>query len=219
LALLQFLCRNTDAVVDAATRALAVCREKDVVFFLHMSQFFAAAAQAERGDLEGGLSGMERSLHEHRAVMGPFLGDLMLAAIASALGRSGKWDDALRRVGDGIAMTETNLERVYAAELWRIKAELLLGQARTSRQGMRTVPQRAADAAERCFRRALEIAHQQESASLALRAAMSLTRLSRGRDGSRDARDLLHSVYASFQEGFATKDLQEARALLNTPRG
>jgi hypothetical protein len=63
---------------------------------------------------------MEGSLREHRAVMGPFLGDLMLAAIARALGRSGKWDKGLRCVEEGIAMTETNLERVFAAELWRI---------------------------------------------------------------------------------------------------
>ena len=83
---------------------------------------------------------------------------------------------------------------------------------------MGMVSQRAADAAERCFRRALEIARQQETASLALRAAMSLTRLLKGRDGSREARDLLRSVYASFTEGFDTTDLKEAGALLNTPR-
>lgn len=219
LALVQHLCRNTDAVLEAATRALAVCREKDVVFFLHMSQFFAAAALAERGDLEGGLSEMERSLLGHRTAMGPFLGDVMLTAIAGAHGRSGKWDDGLRCVEEGIAMSETNLERVFAAELWRVKGELLLGKARMSRQVTSTVPQRTIDAAERCFRRALEIARQQESASLGLRAAMNLTRLFQGRDGSREARGLLRSIYASFTEGFDTKDLEEARALLNRPRG
>jgi hypothetical protein len=48
---------------------------------------------------------------------------------------------------------------------------------------------------------------------------MSLTRLSQGRDGSREARDLLRSVHASFTEGFDTKDLAEARALLNKSKG
>jgi hypothetical protein len=63
---------------------------------------------------------------------------------------------------------ETNLERVFAAELWRVKGELLLGKARMSKRGASPVPLRAADAAERCFRRALDIAQQQEAASLAL---------------------------------------------------
>ena len=45
---------------------------------------------------------------------------------------------------------------------------------------------------------------------------MSLARLSMSRGGSyHQARDLLRSVYASFTEGFDTKDLTEARALLH----
>jgi adenylate cyclase len=79
--------------------------------------------------------------------------------------------------------------------------------------------QREADAAERCFRRALDIARQQETASLALRTAMSLTRLSRGGDKGREARHLLRSIYASFTEGFDTKDLEEAKALLEHAEG
>ena len=50
--------------------------------------------------------------------------------------------------------------------------------------------------------------------SLALRAAMSLAPLSGVRDGKGEAMELLRSVYASFTEGFGTKDLTDARALL-----
>ena len=45
---------------------------------------------------------MVRSLAEQRAVTGPFLGDVMLALIASALGRAGKWDEGLERAEEGI---------------------------------------------------------------------------------------------------------------------
>ena len=44
---------------------------------------------------------------------------------------------------------------------------------------------------------------------------MSLTRLSVWRDGSPSARTLLHSLVTSFTEGFDTKDLKDAKALLN----
>jgi hypothetical protein len=44
---------------------------------------------------------------------------------------------------------------------------------------------------------------------------MSLARLSGARDGKSETIELLRSVYVSFTEGFGTKDLTEARALLH----
>jgi predicted ATPase len=85
--------------------------------------------------------------------------------------------------------------------------------------------------AEACFLRALEIARRQEAKSLELRAAMSLVRLrqqqathaprntqhvSRNRLG--EAHRLLSEVYHWFTEGFDTKDLQAAKALLEELR-
>jgi predicted ATPase len=52
--------------------------------------------------------------------------------------------------------------------------------------------------------------------SVALRAAMSLARLSRRDQGKVGAaRDLLAPVYAWFTEGFDTADLKDAKALLD----
>jgi len=211
----QLVCGNTDAAVGAATRAAAICRDQDVAYFQPLSRFLVGAALAEQGDVEAGLPEMVQGLAEQRAVSGPFFGDVMLAFIASAHVKAGQWDEGLERVEEGIAMTEANLERVFAAELWRVKGELLLGKARTSKRGTAPLTPRATAAAELCFRRALQIAREQEAASLALRAAMNLTRLSIGHDGIREARALLRSVYASFAEGFDTNNLREAQALLS----
>jgi predicted ATPase len=64
------------------------------------------------------------------------------------------------------------------------------------------------------FRRALEIAQQQQAKSWELRAATSLARLW-GEQGRRaEARDLLGPVYGWFTEGFDTADLKDAKALL-----
>ena len=71
------------------------------------------------------------------------------------------------------------------------------------------------DEAERCFRRALEIAREQKAKSYELGVATSLARLLLGR-GERDgARALLAPVYDWFTEGFDTKDLKDAKALLD----
>jgi predicted ATPase len=68
--------------------------------------------------------------------------------------------------------------------------------------------------AEEHFERALAIARQQQAKSGELRAAVSLARLSRDRGKVQQARELLAPVYGWFTEGFDTRDLKEAKALL-----
>jgi predicted ATPase len=68
--------------------------------------------------------------------------------------------------------------------------------------------------AESCFRQALDIARRQETKSLKLRAAMSLSRLWQQQGKRAEARELLAPVYSWFTEGFDTADLQDAKALL-----
>jgi DNA-binding winged helix-turn-helix (wHTH) protein/tetratricopeptide (TPR) repeat protein len=212
---IELLCGSTKTAAGQAARAAAVCADNDVAYFLPGSRFLGGAALIEQGDIDGGLPLMLQSLAEQREASGPFLSDFMLASIAVAYGRMGRWDDALRRVHEGIELTETMLERIYVAELWRVKGELLHGKARASTSGKRPAAIRMADAADACVRRALDIAREQEARSLELRSAMSLTRFAVGRGGNDEALELLRSVYASFSEGFDTKDLQDAKALLN----
>jgi predicted ATPase len=60
----------------------------------------------------------------------------------------------------------------------------------------------------------LEIAPRQQAKSLELRAVMSLSRLLQQQGKREEARQILAEIYGWFTEGFATKDLQEAKALL-----
>ena len=82
--------------------------------------------------------------------------------------------------------------------------------------------------AEGYFFKAIDIARRQQAKSLELRTAMSLVRLRQKQvtqaTGDRryatrsrldEAHRLLSEVYRWFAEGFDTKDLQEAKALLD----
>jgi predicted ATPase len=60
----------------------------------------------------------------------------------------------------------------------------------------------------------LAVARQQRAKSWELRAAMSLACLWRDQGKVQQARELLAPVYAWFTEGFDTRDLKEAKALL-----
>ena len=68
--------------------------------------------------------------------------------------------------------------------------------------------------AEEYFQQAIDIARRQSARSLELRAVMSLARLWQQQGKTAEARKMLEEIYAWFTEGFDTKDLQEAKALL-----
>ncbi|MGH6691826.1 MAG: hypothetical protein ACREMQ_12545 [Longimicrobiales bacterium] len=68
--------------------------------------------------------------------------------------------------------------------------------------------------AEASYREALALAHRLGTKLLELRAAVSLGRLLQLHERGAEARQRLAPLYASFTEGFATRDLVSAKALL-----
>jgi predicted ATPase len=125
-----------------------------------------------------------------------------LSFLASAYAQLGQLDDAWRCMDEAMSTIETTKERWTEAEANRIAGEV----ARKS-------PEPDFDKAEAYFERALAVARQQAK-SWELRAAMSLARLWRDQGKPRRARELLAPVYGWFTEGFDTRDLKEAKALL-----
>jgi predicted ATPase/DNA-binding winged helix-turn-helix (wHTH) protein len=73
----------------------------------------------------------------------------------------------------------------------------------------------AAETAEVALLRSLDIALQQGAHAWELRTATSLARLWRDQGKPQRARELLSPVYGWFTEGFDTRDLKEAKALLD----
>ena len=90
------------------------------------------------------------------------------------------------------------------AEVHRIAGEIALMS-----------PEPDAAKAEAYLERALTVARRQQAKSWELRAAMSMARLWRDQGKPQQARELLAPVYGWFTEGFDTRDLKEAKALLN----
>jgi predicted ATPase len=72
----------------------------------------------------------------------------------------------------------------------------------------------AAANAEGCFNQSIKMARQQKAKSWELRAVMSMARLYHNQGKQEEVRSLLAQIYGTFTEGFATKDLREAKVLL-----
>jgi predicted ATPase len=139
-------------------------------------------------------------------------------------GGAGQVDGGLATIAEVLRLVEKNDERYYEAEVWRIKGELTLQKSKTSpgqvedKYQTNRNPSEVEQEAEACFLKAIEIAQRQQAKSLELRAVMSLARLWQYQGKIAEAHDLLAPVYEWFTEGFDTKDLQEAKALLNELR-
>ena len=71
------------------------------------------------------------------------------------------------------------------------------------------------EGAERNYLASLDWARQQQAKSWELRTATSYARLMRDQGRISEAYDLLAPVYGWFTEGFDTRDLKEAKALLD----
>jgi predicted ATPase len=111
--------------------------------------------------------------------------------------------EASLSINEALNAIEITTERWCEAEVNRIAGEIAL---------MASEPDLAKG--EAYFNRALRIAREQQAKSWELRAAMSMARLWRNRGKRRQAHNLLAPVYGWFTEGFDTRDLKEARALL-----
>jgi predicted ATPase/DNA-binding winged helix-turn-helix (wHTH) protein len=70
--------------------------------------------------------------------------------------------------------------------------------------------------AEELFLQSMEISRKQNALSWELRSATSVARLWQLSGRATEAQSLLRQVYGRFSEGFATKDLREAKRLLVT---
>jgi predicted ATPase len=70
--------------------------------------------------------------------------------------------------------------------------------------------------AEDLFSRSVAISQKQGAHSWELRSAISIARLWRDSGRTVEARDTLTRVYERFTEGFSTRNLIEAKALLCT---
>jgi predicted ATPase len=129
-----------------------------------------------------------------------------IALVARAHAIAGQVEEALTQFDDALQMIERTGERWLEAELNRRKGQLLL------RQGL-------SGAAEELYCKALSVAREQEAKLWELRAAESLARLRRDQGRRAEARELLEPVYSWFTEGFDTKDLKNAKALLDELKG
>jgi predicted ATPase len=204
---------------ERAEASIILATEQGFAAHLALGTIMRGGALATQGQGEEGIAHLRQGLAARRAIGSEVGRTNYLSFLAEAYGSIGQAAEGLNVLAEALAFAHTTGERMWEAELYRLKGELLLqsenqgleSEVLTPDAGLQT---RDAEA-EVCFRQALEVARRQQAKSLELRAAMSLSRLWQQHGKCTVARELLAPIYGWFTEGFDTADLQEAKALLD----
>jgi TOMM system kinase/cyclase fusion protein len=218
--------QEAQATQEQAEALITLSCEQGFPLFISLGTIFRGWALAAQGEIEEGMAQMHQGLASYQATGAEVGRPSFLALLAEAHGKVGQPEEGLTVVAEALAGVDKNEERCYEAEAYRLKGELTL-QQQSKVQSLKSKvsspqhlpPDTHAEAeAEACFHKAIEIARKQQARSLELRAVMSLSRLWQSQGKKAEARRMLAEIYGWFTEGFDTRDLQEAKALLEELR-
>jgi class 3 adenylate cyclase/predicted ATPase len=200
----HFCCGCFATAKAQADETVALANEKGEPFYKAFGLLMQDLTSLAEGDERGAVTRMTSTLAAYRASGATLLTAHILSYLANAYAKVGRSEDAWRCIGDATSTLETTNERWCEADILRIAGEIALAP-----------PERDAAQAESYFSRALAVARKQQAKSWELRVATSWARFWRDQGRRAEARDLLGSVYDWFTEGFETRDLKEAKVVLD----
>ncbi len=206
---MYFYRREASALLDHLDEASQLAKENALGFLDEMligawrgSALMLSGRFGEGHDLMTAATAL--SLASNSPIMIP-CHRLMIAEALTGLGRV---DEAIAMLDGELASIAHTSERIHEAEILRLRGVL----------NLRNDPLHS-DLAEDFLQRALDVSRAQKAKGWELRAATNLARLWQSQRKRKEAYELLAPIYNWFTEGFDTKDLKEAKALLEELAG
>jgi class 3 adenylate cyclase/predicted ATPase len=197
----SFFRRDWTTLGGFARRMQGVGREHGLPHWVGWGTCFEAPAIAWEGKPVEAVNQAIAGLHELDRLENLAKRTMFLAGLAFAQILAERPDAALETIGQALQIGEKHGERWMNAELHRLSGDAHIALGDRAR-------------AEQEFRRAIAIAHEQGSKIHEIRAATNLARLRRDQGLPAEAHALLAPIYGWFTEGFDTRELKEAKALL-----
>ena len=197
-------CGNYVAAHTQVDELVALADERGASYWKAFGTVMRGWLYTETGKASDAVRAITSGITSLRSTRAALYEPRNLWYLATAYAELGQPDDARRCIDDAIDKVERSKETWCEAEVHRIAGEIAL-----------KLPAPDTEKAEKHFESALAIARQQRTKSWELRAATSLARLWRSQGKVQQPRELLAPVYGWFTEGFDTRDLKEAKALLD----
>jgi tetratricopeptide (TPR) repeat protein len=193
---------SPERVAAVAERLQRVTEEQEfalLLAFAHVGQGWAAC---QRGDLAAGTAQIEKGLELQEATGAKLVRRYLYVYLVEAHLAAGRPAAGLAALREILVRPEDRLGAYLDSELLRLEGDLLRASG-------------DAAAAETSFRKALDVARGQGARAFELRTATSLGRLLAEQGRAAEALPPLAAVYQTYSEGFETRDLLEAREVLD----
>jgi predicted ATPase/class 3 adenylate cyclase len=181
----------------------SLCSEHAFPFWAAGGQIFAGWAAINQGEVDAGVDELIRGLAAWRKTGARLWLPIFLALQAEGHFKAGRNQAALDSIEQALATSDETGERWAIAEILRVKANLLLAMGNGRREE-----------GEGLLIESLEIARRQQALCWELRTSCDLGRLWQEQGRSKEALQLLHTIYGRFTEGIETSDLRHAKALI-----
>jgi predicted ATPase len=192
--------RELELVGQRAGEVLEVAEEQDYQIWKAVGLILQGVAMTGLGQPEEGLPRMDQGTAVYRGLTTPpIFWPLLLSVRTRGFALGGRPDQGLPLIDEAIGMIGGD-DFLYP-DFLVLKGDLLIALD-------------DADAAEPLFQSALEAARDLSLRTPQLQAATRLIRLRRAA-GKEPETDVLRAVYLTFTDGFDTRDLAEARAVLD----
>jgi tetratricopeptide (TPR) repeat protein len=196
---------DIDAAEEHAEWFSAHTQSHSLPLSLATGRGFRGQLAIARGEARAGLAMLEDSLRDLGAANYNVWATSFNISRGQGLFALGRFAEALSLIDDTIRETRENGDQTYIPELLRMKANVL-----------RAMEPDGLDDADACVTDSLEWSRRQGARASELRAAIDLAELRLRQNRSADARAVLRPVFAAFDEGFDTADLERAKRLLTT---
>jgi predicted ATPase len=211
---------ETHLVRERSEAALPLSTEFGFSQFLAWGPMHQGWALWKQGHHKSGIDLFRKGLSLFRPSAPLVWVPFYLGLLAELYGKEGQAEEGVSILAEACQVSSKKEAYWCEAELYRLKGELTLQKEFTARRltfngenSQFAFPNPQLEA-ETCFLTAIDIAQKQQAKSWELRASTSLARLWQQQGKRAEAHKLLSDIYNWFTEGFDTKDLQEAKALL-----
>ena len=194
--------RDVEDARQLAARTIEYCREQRLMFWEASGYLTEGWVMIQDGLVQEGIRRIHQGIDIRRSAGAALVHSTFYAVLAECHIQANQPEAARELVAKGLDHVKSSGEGLSESELLRVRGELLakLGDVNAGRKSLE---------------KAIDVARGRDAKLFELRAAMSLARLWRQQGKRKEAHRLLAPIYGWFTEGLDTKDLKEAKALLD----
>jgi adenylate cyclase len=205
LSFLAFFRGDIELAIKYGSICVKVSADFGIIMFGSEVKTFLGAAHVQSGNQSQGFAMIQEAIswRSQQNVMAGM--NFHLGTLANVQLECGDEQGCAESLDRALAINTPTSESLYLSEIYRLKGLM----------SMKAQERSSEIEAEDWLNKSLNLSRSQESKALELRSAMALARLKQVQGKNVEALNLVSGVYQWFTEGFKTKDLNEAKQMID----